>query len=52
MQIEGTIIWMYLICDHTISSPQFVQMLWTSMTGIKKVICAVASDKKGNVAIT
>jgi NADPH:quinone reductase-like Zn-dependent oxidoreductase len=26
--------------------PQIVQMLWTSMTGGRKVICAVASEKK------
>ena len=26
--------------------PQLVQMLWTSMTGTRKVICAIATEKK------
>jgi NADPH:quinone reductase-like Zn-dependent oxidoreductase len=26
--------------------PQIIQMLWTSVTGSRKVICAVASEKK------
>jgi NADPH:quinone reductase-like Zn-dependent oxidoreductase len=29
--------------------PQIIQMLWTSVTGSKKVICAIASEKKENL---